>query len=578
MGSAGGSAVTHVPDELRALLPTFVRLAQKTYDDWSQDPEHDDLDGGGICHLIADALVGAMADRGIVCTSVSAHIGEVHVYSVARLASGVWLVDIEPSVYERGSAYTWTKIPDVNFEESDITIELLDPDPKNFRDYMEEDSEEGDYEPNVRKKAWVEQLLTKRDKIEKAIGMPLGTMLGCGHWGCAFESTAPWVVKLSIDPTEGPIWSKIAGLLRDEQWGLQGFPEIKSIHRITPDLVTPGGRKKKVWAIVRENVEPVFKNYTAMEFWGKKGRMSVLATSPFTNARLGLSAPLQPGALQDEYERLRRTGRDFDFGRAMGGLNEYRRLSREWHELHSPRYSRHASRKSLEDLEYRINRVVETMFNGPACAPLGESLNMLASHGVYLRDVHMLNIGWHVARDADDWDRVVIFDPGHTPTAGGKDIEQVLVENRRVYHGTRHVFAMGEAKVLEGSFGPGFYFTSDPVDAADYARLSAGPEPAVVACDVDLQNPIYWHELFPWELGIAGVGKPEQDSLRSLLKPPLRGGQVSERIAALQNLGYDGVIVDFSKTVHHPLDLTYYVVFDPTSLVCERGLIGREAL
>ena len=63
----------------------------------------------------------------------------------------------------------------------------------------------GEYEPNVRKKKWVEQLLTKRDKIEKAIGMPLGTMLGCGHWGCVFESTAPWVVKLSIDPTEGPI-------------------------------------------------------------------------------------------------------------------------------------------------------------------------------------------------------------------------------------------------------------------------------------------------------------------------------------------------------------------------------------
>ena len=78
-----------------------------------------------------------------------------------------------------------------------------------------------------------------------------------------------------------------------------------------------------------------------------------------------------------------------------------------------------------------MSRIVETQFNGPAMAPLGESLNMLASHGIYLRDVHMLNIGWHVARDADDWDRIVIFDPGHTPTANTEGIEEALVENGR---------------------------------------------------------------------------------------------------------------------------------------------------
>jgi len=41
------------------------------------------------------------------------------------------------------------------------------------------------------------------------------------------------------------------------------------------------------------------------------------------------------------------------------------------------------------------------------------------------------NIGWHVGRDDDDCDRIVIFDPGHTPTTGGEPIEQALVENGR---------------------------------------------------------------------------------------------------------------------------------------------------
>jgi hypothetical protein len=480
---------------------------------------------------------------------------------------------------------------------------------------------------NVRKKAWVEQLLTKRDKIEKAIGMPLGKMLGCGHWGCVFESTQPWVVKLSIDPTEGPIWSKIAGLLRDEQWGLQGFPEIKSIHRITPDLVT-GGRKRKVWAIVRENVEPVFKEYKAREL-GLHGGGTVLRTSPYTTEKLGLHAPV--GAYDFQRPRgevadaavmlgLRRpsppaelsawTPQQEDFGRAIDGLMKYKEAATAWHTLRSPArthgqiktqsYYRaqfgcggpSQDRDCLEKIEYRLNRVVETMFNGPAMAPLGESLNMLASHGVYLRDVHLLNIGWHIARDDDDWDRIVIFDPGHTPTAGGKDIEEALVENRRVYHGTPRVFAMSDAWISEGSYGPGFYLTTEPREAKWYAErverakkihsTEEPSEPTIVECEVDLRNPINYYDLFPEDVGQpAGLSAPSRSFtehealLRRLIR--LDGVYGDEAAKQLQELGYDGIIVDLRKSSSW-YDRTYYIVFDPTSLVCERGLIGREAL
>jgi len=261
----------------------------------------------------------------------------------------------------------------------------------------------------ARKKAWVEDLLTKRDAIERAVGMPLGRMLGCGHWGCVFEGEPPWVVKLSIDPTEGPIWMKILNLVGEERYGDGGFPEIRLIRRIMPDLVT-GGRKRKVWAIVREGIEPVFVN-------DRKG----LRFSQYTLDKLGLPVDAPAYGPRAQYG---------DFSRAIEGLDRYRLAAQAWHRRKRGEDTSAWGFPSLEWTEEYITRL-DRHFSGAAFAPLGESLSMLASNGVYLRDVHLLNIGWHIARDDDDWDRVVIFDPGHTPTAGGGDIETVLVEEGR---------------------------------------------------------------------------------------------------------------------------------------------------
>jgi len=262
----------------------------------------------------------------------------------------------------------------------------------------------------LRKKGWVEALLTKREALEKVLGVPLGAMLGCGHFGCVFDSTSPWVVKFSIDPTEGPIWSKIVGLMKEERYGDGGFPEIRSITRILPDIPY-GGRKKKVWAIVREGIEPVFANVGGM-----------LHLSPFTCEKYGLPADIGP------YSSLNAFGPNAeDFSTALNALNKYRMFAQAWHR---GARSRDGSREETAEL---LQRVADTHFHGGACAPLGESLSMLASNGVYLRDVHMMNIGWHVAAPGagDDWDRLVIFDPGHTPTGKVTDIEEVLVANGR---------------------------------------------------------------------------------------------------------------------------------------------------
>ncbi len=257
----------------------------------------------------------------------------------------------------------------------------------------------------TRKKGWVETLLTKRAALEKVLGVPLGEMLGCGHFGCVFDSAPPWVVKFSIDPTEGPIWSKIVGLMKEERYGEGGFPEIKSITRILPDIPY-GGRKKKVWAIVRESVAPVYKS-SGDEY------------TDFSIAKLG---PAAAGKRTDTIGAGERPPPlPQDFSEALYGLAQYQWEAREWHKTHS------------DASEQKIERILNRYFSGAIAGPLGESLSMLASNRVYLRDVHRGNIGWHVAApgDGDDWDRLVIFDPGHTPTGPAKDIQEALIANGR---------------------------------------------------------------------------------------------------------------------------------------------------
>lgn len=121
----------------------LAAAAQAVYDEWSQDAEGNDEEygGGGICHDIADAMVGVLDRHGVESQSVSQSIGEVHIYVIAKVREGVYSVDIPPSTYERGSAYTWTKIEGVKFNANDIDIGRVDPDPNKFDDYLEGDHE-----------------------------------------------------------------------------------------------------------------------------------------------------------------------------------------------------------------------------------------------------------------------------------------------------------------------------------------------------------------------------------------------------------------------------------------------------
>lgn len=127
-------------NELRKLMPKIVLVAQKVYDEWQQDESgyDEEYGGGGICHEIAEKVAEVLLQNNIEANTVSQTIGDVHVYVVAKFKEGVYSIDIPPSIYEIGSAYTWKKKPNIKFNQNHIAIDLIDKNPEKFEDYLEQ--------------------------------------------------------------------------------------------------------------------------------------------------------------------------------------------------------------------------------------------------------------------------------------------------------------------------------------------------------------------------------------------------------------------------------------------------------
>ena len=118
---------------LRSLIPQFTAAAQKIYNEWDQSGEYGDPERGfgGICDLIADAIVSILHHAGFEAETIDASIGEQHTWVVCKTPDGVYKIDIPPCVYETGAAYTWKKIPEVEFGACHIDIDLLSADPED---------------------------------------------------------------------------------------------------------------------------------------------------------------------------------------------------------------------------------------------------------------------------------------------------------------------------------------------------------------------------------------------------------------------------------------------------------------
>lgn len=103
----------------------LVAVAQKVYDGWVQD-EDDDLNGGGICHLIAEAFCEVLGKAGVDAMTQSSS-AEVHVYTLFRCKEGIYELDLPYRLYETGGGYTWHKKPGVKFEPDDLYFSQISP-------------------------------------------------------------------------------------------------------------------------------------------------------------------------------------------------------------------------------------------------------------------------------------------------------------------------------------------------------------------------------------------------------------------------------------------------------------------
>lgn len=129
--------------ELKTLAPDLIRAAQEVYDSWEKD-EHGNVwcgsqeGGGGICHLIADAILDVLASHGFECGSQSWDMSYgPHVSALVKIEEGVYNVDINPFTYEKGGGYSYEKIPDIKFEVEDLDVYKVSSDPEDFENYME---------------------------------------------------------------------------------------------------------------------------------------------------------------------------------------------------------------------------------------------------------------------------------------------------------------------------------------------------------------------------------------------------------------------------------------------------------
>jgi pyrimidine deaminase RibD-like protein len=123
-------------NQAKNLLPMILPKVQTAYDDWDEI-DVDTYAGGGICHILADAICDVLGNNGIECTPVSSS-HEQHVYVAGKFAEGIYTIDIPYHIYETGGGFSWKKIPNITFETGDVTFYMASSDPADWKNYTDE--------------------------------------------------------------------------------------------------------------------------------------------------------------------------------------------------------------------------------------------------------------------------------------------------------------------------------------------------------------------------------------------------------------------------------------------------------
>jgi hypothetical protein len=114
----------------------LLKVAQKEYDEWDASDEEEgdaEVGFGGICHLIAEAMVDVLISDGYDAITVDSQgVGDQHVWCVVKAEEGCYEIDIPPSVYETGGGYNWKKKDGIKFTPPDLVVHRLSSDPEDF--------------------------------------------------------------------------------------------------------------------------------------------------------------------------------------------------------------------------------------------------------------------------------------------------------------------------------------------------------------------------------------------------------------------------------------------------------------
>ena len=392
--------------KLDSLRGAMAAAAQEVYDGWAGDGDDPTYGGGGICDAIANEIGNVLAGAGINQVD-GGQDGDDHAFLIAYDDSSAYVVDIHPSVYERGSGYSWTKIPGVTFDGGDITIHKITE--AERRSIVEE---AGRWSDNPKKflttavskeiPKWLRDIVENPDvrkRLDDAAVRSVGAapdwtkLYGCGHYGCVFKiPDTAFVLKVSSDQTEGPMQAFVAKGQAEGEYGFESFAQVKDVFELQGVEI----RRGKVYVIIREDVLPLYVRggYTSPKALEE---LSIVKHARKNN---------DDAIVRRELEGLDRTA---------VFLARYQQAARAWYGLN--RAKRNRNRARLDELESQIagydSRISEYM------PYVGQALSIMFHSGTPLLDVHAGNVGvrtYPYGGDEGDRGYVVIFDPGHTPT------------------------------------------------------------------------------------------------------------------------------------------------------------------
>lgn len=302
--------------------------------------------------------------------------------------------------------------------------------------------------------AWAHFIETMKQSFQETIAAPIGRRLGCGLYGCVFSSQTPWVVKITRDPTEGPVWAYMAELFGDPELAgdFPAFLRVQDVVRIRPDVLF-NGKEQPVFGIVREEARPVVIepgniSLESLEKCGITRDMLDAAsieedTPPFNDiGAVVTDARIFPAAVRDAFGDLYST---------LIGLRDYRRNAMVFHKwrgrLYRGDYVRYGV--SRDDAEAVADEALRHMLDAAESVKhawndrskpnhfgveIGDTLLNAMKYGdLAFQDLHLFNIGWRVheqiALDVQP-PCMVILDPGAMATPYAPDIRQVdLLEN-----------------------------------------------------------------------------------------------------------------------------------------------------